>query len=173
MYIRLPSFVKIWLCLWIWCLKYFAGKSPSYQNPDFPPLKFRKHGARRVWHLSWENLNFSRIVAGMRKLFWVTSKGIFRLRPTQIWRRSSQQFWNWDPLKHARTYTLYPVYPFIIAESNTTRTNFKYKSVFWILSPKLRFQNQKLHFQNRKNTLSESNYTLRIEIHSQNRIWEH
>ena len=119
MYIRLPSFVKIWLCLWIWCLKYLAGKSPSNQNSGFFPLKFRKHGARQVLHLSWENLNFSRMVASIRKLICVTSKGIFRLRPTQIWRFSSQQFWNWEPLKHARTYTLYPVYDSVLIGSQT------------------------------------------------------
>mgnify|MGYP007048894906 CR=1 FL=1 len=82
--------------------KILCLKKPSHQNSGFSPLEFRKHGARRVWHLFWENPNFSWMVAGIRKLFWVTSKGIFRLCPAQIWKLSSQQFWNWEPLKNAR-----------------------------------------------------------------------
>ena len=111
------SYIKDWCCIYVWLVfmeMLIFGKflvEVLFEGPaPFSPLKFRKHGAWHVLHLSWENLNFSRMVAGMRKLFWVTSKGIFRLRPTQIWRLSSQQFWNWEPLKHARNYTLHPVH---------------------------------------------------------------
>ena len=47
MSMRLPSFMKIWLCLWIWGLKYLAGKSPCNKSSGFPPSNLGSVG--RGW----------------------------------------------------------------------------------------------------------------------------